>query len=177
MFGASNFVANVIWQKTYTRENRTDISIRHDNVIVYAVDKTRWKKARNLLPPSEEQRSRYSNPRGHSTSAWLEGLCGDARRPRCLAAAPLESRSAGSYGADGGGMEASDAGPSTYPPKPGGGESGGISLALRRAAHAGGSSTAATCAIGMLRAEDEPLDAVRERRVMIDMSANAPWGV
>lgn len=70
VFGASNFVANVIWQKTYTRENRTDISISHDNVIVYAVDKTRWKKARNLLPPSEEQRSRYSNPDDDPRGDW-----------------------------------------------------------------------------------------------------------
>ena len=70
VFGASNFVANVIWQKTYTRENRTDISISHDNVIVYAVDKTCWKKARNLLPPSEEQRSRYSNPDDDPRGDW-----------------------------------------------------------------------------------------------------------
>ena len=70
VFGASNFVANVVWQKTYTRENRTDISISHDNVIVYAVDKTRWKKARNLLPPSQEQRSRYSNPDDDLRGDW-----------------------------------------------------------------------------------------------------------
>lgn len=70
VFGASNFVANVIWQKTYTRENRTDISISHDNVIVYAVDKTRWKKARNLLPPSEAQRARYRNPDDDPRGDW-----------------------------------------------------------------------------------------------------------
>ena len=70
VFGASNFVANVIWQKTYTRENRTDISISHDNVIVYAVNKPTWKKARNLLPPSEAQRSRYSNPDDDPRGDW-----------------------------------------------------------------------------------------------------------
>lgn len=70
VFGASNFVANVIWQKTYTRENRTDISISHDNVIVYAVNKPLWKKARNLLPPSEAQRSRYSNPDDDPRGDW-----------------------------------------------------------------------------------------------------------
>ena len=57
VFGPSNFVANVIWQKTHTRENRTDISISHDNVIAYAVNKPLWKKTRNLLPPSEAQRA------------------------------------------------------------------------------------------------------------------------
>ena len=70
VFGASNFVANVIWQKTYTRENRTDISISHDNVIVYAVNKTLWKKARNLLPPSEAQRARYRNPDDDPRGDW-----------------------------------------------------------------------------------------------------------
>ena len=70
VFGASNFVANVIWQKTYTRENRTDISISHDNVLVYAANKPLWKKARNLLPPSEAQRSRYSNPDDDPRGDW-----------------------------------------------------------------------------------------------------------
>ncbi len=84
VFGASNFVANVIWQKTYTRENRTDISISHDNVIVYAVNKPLWKKARNLLPPSEAQRSRYSNPdsdpRGDWASMPVHAKAGKGRR-------------------------------------------------------------------------------------------------
>ena len=70
VFGSSNFVANVIWQKTHTRENRTDISIGHDNLIVYAADKPLWKKARNLLPPSEAQRSRYSNPDDDPRGDW-----------------------------------------------------------------------------------------------------------
>ncbi|MCY3568914.1 MAG: site-specific DNA-methyltransferase [Chloroflexi bacterium] len=70
VFGASNFVANVIWQKSYTRENRTDISIGHDNVIVYAANKPLWKKARNLLPPSEAQRARYRNPDDDSRGDW-----------------------------------------------------------------------------------------------------------
>ena len=70
VFGASNFVANVVWQKTYTRENRTDISISHDNVIVYAVNKPLWKKARNLLPPSEAQRARYRNPDDDPRGDW-----------------------------------------------------------------------------------------------------------
>ena len=84
VFGASNFVANVIWQKTYTRENRTDISIGHDNVIVYAVNKPLWKQARNLLPPSEAQRSRYSNPdndpRGDWKSTPVHAKAGKGRR-------------------------------------------------------------------------------------------------
>ena len=84
VFGASNFVANVIWQKTYTRENRTDISISHDNVIVYAVNKPMWKQARNLLPPSKAQRARYRNPdndpRGDWKSTPVHAKAGKGRR-------------------------------------------------------------------------------------------------
>ena len=84
VFGATNFVANVIWQKTYTRENRTDISISHDNVIVYAVNKPLWKSARNLLPSSEAQRSRYSNadddPRGDWASMPVHAKAEKGRR-------------------------------------------------------------------------------------------------
>src|SRR6266540_3592983 len=32
VFGRRNFVAKVFWQKTHTRENRTDVSAVHDHV-------------------------------------------------------------------------------------------------------------------------------------------------
>lgn len=70
IFGRSNFVANVVWQKTHTRENRTDISTVHDNVLVYAVDRLRWKYIRNPLPASEKQLSRYTNPDNDSRGPW-----------------------------------------------------------------------------------------------------------
>ena len=34
VFGRRNFVANVFWQKTYTRENRTDVSAVHDHIML-----------------------------------------------------------------------------------------------------------------------------------------------
>ena len=70
VFGSNNFVANVIWQKSYTRENRTDISTTHDNIIVYAVNRPLWKKTRNTLPSSDEQRGRYSNPDNDPRGDW-----------------------------------------------------------------------------------------------------------
>jgi hypothetical protein len=36
IFGRSNFVASMIWQKRYSRENREAIGDAHDYVIVYA---------------------------------------------------------------------------------------------------------------------------------------------
>jgi adenine-specific DNA-methyltransferase len=70
VFGTENFVANVIWQKSYTRENRTDISTVHDNVIVYAKDHDVWKNTRNLLPSSDEQVGRYTNPDDDPRGPW-----------------------------------------------------------------------------------------------------------
>lgn len=70
VLGRENFVATVIWQKTYTRENRTDISTSHEYIHVYAANRTIWRKHRNMLPPSEEQLARYSNPDEDPRGPW-----------------------------------------------------------------------------------------------------------
>lgn len=70
VFGPENFVATIIWQKSYTRENRKDISTQHDYIIVYAVDTNEWKRTRNLLPSSEAQKARYSNPDSDPRGPW-----------------------------------------------------------------------------------------------------------
>lgn len=70
VFGRENFVATIIWQKTYTRENRTDISTSHEYIHVYAKNRTAWRKHRNVLPPTAEQLGRYSNPDGDPRGPW-----------------------------------------------------------------------------------------------------------
>lgn len=70
VFGASNFVATVIWQKSHTRENRTYISTTHEYIHVYAKNAQAWGKDRNLLPPSDAQLGRYSNPDGDPRGPW-----------------------------------------------------------------------------------------------------------
>lgn len=70
IFGRENFVATVIWQKSYTRENRKDISTQHDYVMVFARDRERWKSTRNLLPASDEQLGRYTNPDDDDRGPW-----------------------------------------------------------------------------------------------------------
>lgn len=68
VFGSANYVATIIWRKTHTRENRTDISTIHENLLVYARDKQEWSRTRNRLPPSDEVIADYVNldddPRG-----------------------------------------------------------------------------------------------------------------
>ncbi len=70
IFGRSNFVANIFWQKTHTRENRTDIAAVHDHILLYAKNHDLWKDIRNPLPTSEDQLSRYDNPDDDPRGAW-----------------------------------------------------------------------------------------------------------
>ena len=70
IFGRSNFVANIFWQKTHTRENRTDIAGVHDHIMLFAKNRDIWKEIRNPLRASEEQLSRYENPDDDPRGSW-----------------------------------------------------------------------------------------------------------
>ena len=70
VFGRVNFVANVLWQKSHTRENRTDISAVHDHLIVFATQREIWKNIRHPLPASDSQLDRYTNPDNDPRGPW-----------------------------------------------------------------------------------------------------------
>jgi adenine-specific DNA-methyltransferase len=70
VFGRDNFVANVFWQKTPTRENRTDVSAVHDHVLLYARRRETWKEVRNPLEASETQLGRFTNPDNDPRGPW-----------------------------------------------------------------------------------------------------------
>lgn len=70
VFGRRNFVAHIVWQRTHTRESRTDVSDVHDTILLYAKDRTLWGETRNPLPASEEQLSHYQNPDNDSRGPW-----------------------------------------------------------------------------------------------------------
>ena len=70
IFGRESLVATIIWEKSYTRENRTDISTSHDYILVYALDRRRWAATRNLLPATDDQIGRYSNPDNDPRGRW-----------------------------------------------------------------------------------------------------------
>ena len=70
VFGRVNFVANAFWQKTPTRENRTDFSAVHDHLLVFAKNRDLWKTIRNPLPASEAQLGRFTNPDNDSRGSW-----------------------------------------------------------------------------------------------------------
>lgn len=67
VFGAENFIAQIIWQKVYAPKNTADwFSEDHDYILVYARDKASWRP--HKLGRTEEMEARYKNldddPRG-----------------------------------------------------------------------------------------------------------------
>lgn len=70
VFGRSNFVANVIWQKKYAPANDAIwLSDDHDHVIVYAKSKATWRP--NTLPRTAEQDKLYTNPDNDPRGPWM----------------------------------------------------------------------------------------------------------
>jgi adenine-specific DNA-methyltransferase len=70
IFGRPNFIANNVWQKRYSRENREAIGDAHDYVLAYATDSVRFKQVRNLLPLGDKQMSLYKNPDNDPRGPW-----------------------------------------------------------------------------------------------------------
>lgn len=71
IFGADNFVACCVWEKTYTpKSNGRVISTDHDYVLVYAKTTAFVHHGWNYLARNEEQVSRYKNPDNDSLGPW-----------------------------------------------------------------------------------------------------------
>ncbi len=62
VFGRTRFVANNVWQKRYSRENRGAIGDAHEYLIVYATSPEIFKEKRNRVPLNEDQARIYKNP-------------------------------------------------------------------------------------------------------------------
>ena len=74
VFGRSNFVSNVVWQKKSSPQpNAVWLSDRHDHILVYAKSKADWRP--NMLIRSEEANSRYKNPDNDPRGPWTSGDC------------------------------------------------------------------------------------------------------
>ena len=72
VFGRSNFVSNVVWQKKFSPQANSEwLSDSHDHVLVYAKEKAIWRP--NLLPRTEDADSRYSNPDNDPRGPWTSG--------------------------------------------------------------------------------------------------------
>jgi adenine-specific DNA-methyltransferase len=69
VFGPENFIATFIWEKRQNRENRKEVSYRHDTIICYARSAD---EARRLhqLPMSAKALANYRNPDNDQRGPW-----------------------------------------------------------------------------------------------------------
>ena len=70
IFGINNFVATFVWQKRYSRENREAIGDVHEYILLYAMDKKKFKEIRNLIPMNPLQAKVYKNPNNDPKGRW-----------------------------------------------------------------------------------------------------------
>ena len=69
VFGRSNFVANVIWEKKYTIANDAKwLSDNHDHILVFSRNKESWRP--NSLPRTASMNDAYKNPDNHPKGPW-----------------------------------------------------------------------------------------------------------
>ena len=69
IFGRSNLISNVVWQKVYTVKNSAKyLSDMHDHILSYARSKSQWYP--NLLPRSDKATGNYSNPDNDPRGPW-----------------------------------------------------------------------------------------------------------
>lgn len=72
VFGRSNFIDEVIWQRAYSPINlKKTLSRSHDTILVYAKDAQSL--VLNRLPRSEDATARYSNPDNDPRGPWTSG--------------------------------------------------------------------------------------------------------
>ena len=72
IFGSSNFITTILWQKVYSPKNSArHFSEDHDYIIVYAKRADSWKP--NLVPRSEAQDSAYKNRDKDPRGPWKTG--------------------------------------------------------------------------------------------------------
>jgi len=68
IIGRKQFVANIVWQKRTSRENRAAIGSAHDHILLYTkAGAVEWKNYRNPLPANDKG---YSNPDNDSRGPW-----------------------------------------------------------------------------------------------------------
>jgi adenine-specific DNA-methyltransferase len=83
VFGRPNFVANVVWQKKYAKQNdATWLSTSHDHILVFARDKNSCRP--NQIQRVQEQLKGYTNPDNDPRGLWQSVVytCAKSRAER-----------------------------------------------------------------------------------------------
>ena len=75
IFGRGNFVANVVWQKRTSPDNRLRLGDAHDNILVYKKNKNLYKESFNQVSLSEKRLKEFKNPDNDPHGAWASTDC------------------------------------------------------------------------------------------------------
>ena len=82
LFGLNNFVANIIWQKRTSPDQRLNLGPAHDFVVTFARNLSKLKATLNRIPPGGERTKAYKNPDNDPRGVWasvdLTGQTGHA---------------------------------------------------------------------------------------------------
>ncbi len=73
IFGRQNFVANVVWQKRTSPDNRLRLGAAHDSILVYQRNKD--KVPLNQLPIGADRRKDFKNPDNDPRGPWASTDC------------------------------------------------------------------------------------------------------
>ncbi len=75
VFGRANFLANVVWQKRTSPDNRLRLGDAHDSILVFCKDKLSGKTTLNQLPLSAERTKDFKNPDNDPRGLWASTDC------------------------------------------------------------------------------------------------------
>ena len=70
IFGRNKFIAQNVWQKRYSRENRDIIGDAHEYVMIYAKNIESFKEVRNRIPLGDNQKELFKNPNNDPRGPW-----------------------------------------------------------------------------------------------------------
>ena len=70
IFGEENFVAQFIWEKRLNRENRNEVSVRHDYILCYSKYTESDVRRIMQLPMNKKAFSNYGNPDNDPRGLW-----------------------------------------------------------------------------------------------------------
>ena len=71
VFGRTNFVANVVWQKRTSPDMRATLGAGHDHILVFCKNIGKFKQVVNPLPKTEAQKANYKNPDNDPRGPWV----------------------------------------------------------------------------------------------------------
>ncbi|TXI80582.1 MAG: site-specific DNA-methyltransferase, partial [Flavobacteriales bacterium] len=70
IFGTANRISNFIWEKRTNRENRKEVSYRHDYILAYRKDSNALGAKVRLLTMTPDALARYKNPDNDPRGPW-----------------------------------------------------------------------------------------------------------